>query len=279
MMARRQRGQAMVEFLVAALFFLLPLFLAIVVLAKFSDVQHTTQMAARYSAWERTVWYDDSGTKFDTINGSNQKTAAEIGHEIGVRIINDRSQAQTVIKDTDRAATTFANGIDPMWRDNANVAYMSRYEQQTSTLTRGSLSTDLTSKAVEALGALSIPGVTGSMAPPVPRDTFAVAEVSFKEIAKNSTAYQRLWPRDDVWKGPWNGLDFSATGAILSNTWYANGSGATTAMVKETVPMAKGMGHYAGEAVILGMRPWVLTAPESELGKVAPDVVPGDRLR
>ena len=279
MMARRQHGQAMVEFLVAALFFLLPLFLAIVVLAKFSDVQHTTQMAARYSAWERTVWYDDSGTKFDTINGSNQKTAAEIGHEIGVRIINDRSQATTVIKNTDRAATSFANGIDPMWRDNANVAYMDRYDQQTSAVTRTGLSTDLTSKAVETLGALSIPGVTGSMVPPVPRDTFAVADVSFKEIAKSSTAYQRLWPRDGVWAGPWNGLDFSATGAILSNTWYANGSESTKAMVQETVPMAQKMGEYAGDAALLFMQGWAQPAPKAELGKVAPDVIPGDRLR
>lgn len=277
--ARRARGQALVEFVVVSLFFLLPLFLAIVALAKFSDVQHTTQMAARYSAWERTVWYDDSGTRFDAINGANQKSATEIAHEVGVRIVNDHSQAASVIKNGDRGAASFANGIDPMWRDNGGVAYMRRYEQESHALERTSLSSDVTSAAVHALAVLSIPGVTGSMAPPVPNDTFAVATVGFHDIAKDSTSYQRLWPSDGVWAGPWNGLDFNATGAILSNTWSANGSGATRAMVAETVPMAQGLGKVAGEAVVLGMRPWVLTAPEAELGKVAPDVVPGDRLR
>lgn len=272
-------GQALIEFVVAALFFLVPLFLAIVVLAKFSDVQHTTQMAARYAAWERTVWYDDSGTTFDAINGSNRKSGDEIGREVGVRIINDHSLSTSVIKDSDRSATSFANGTDPMWRDNAGVSYMADYAQKSSAVERAGLSTDLTSSAVEKLGKLSIPGVTGTMAPPVPSDTFAVATIGFKQIAKNSTAYQTLWPSDGVWGGAWNGLDFSTTGAILSNTWSANGRDATRAMVAETVPMAKGLGKYAGEAVVLGMRPWVVTAPKAELGKIAPDVVPGDRLR
>ncbi|MFL6708586.1 MAG: TadE/TadG family type IV pilus assembly protein [Massilia sp.] len=275
-----QSGQAMVEFIVAALFFLIPLFLAIVVLGKFVDVQHTTQMAGRYAAWERTVWYDDSGTAFDAINGSNQKSATEIGHEIGMRLINDRSQRTSVIKNTDRSATSFANGSDPLWRDNAHAAYLDRYEQQDSAVTRTGLSTDVTSAATEALGAFSIPGVTGSLAPPVPRDTFAVARVQFREVAKNSAAYQRLWPRDGVWGGQWNGLNFSATGAILSNTWYANGSGATKQMVEASVPMAQA-GVKGPLDVMIGatMIPWEPGAPRPELGKVAPDVVPGDRLR
>lgn len=274
-----QHGQAMVEFIVAALFFLVPLFLAIVVLGKFSDVQHTTQMAGRYGAWERTVWYDDSGTPFDTINSSNQKSATEIGREIGVRVINDRSKANSVIADTDRAATTFANGIDPMWHDNANTAYLSRYEQQQSSVQRTTLSADVTGAAVSALGTLSIPGVTGSLAPPVPRDTFAVARVDFREVAKDSRAYQVLWPRTSVWNEQWNGVDFGATSAILSNTWYANGSQATTEMVQASVPFAQAAPRAAADAVLLGLKAWDAKSWDAEFGKVAPDVVPGDRLR
>jgi hypothetical protein len=269
----------MVEFIVAAMFFLIPLFFAIVVLGKFSDVQHTTQMAGRYGAWERTVWYDDSGTSFDVINGSNQKSAVEIGHEIGVRVINDGSSAVTVIKNTDRGATTFANGVDPMWHDNVNTPYLNRYQQQISAVTRTGLSTDLTSRAVEALGAVSIPGVTGSLVPPVPRDSFAVARVDFREVAKNSEAYQRLWPRAGVWVDQWNGVDFGATGAILSNTWYANGTQGTRAMVEATVPLSQGTARGAAAVVTTAMRAWEITPPKPDFGKVAPDVVPGDRLR
>jgi len=272
-------GQALVEFVVAALFFLVPLFLAIVVLGKFSDVQHTTQMASRYGAWERTVWYDDSGTAFDTINASNQKSAAEIGHEIGVRVINDRSQQHSVIKNTDRAANGFTNGIDPMWHDNSRTAYLDRYEQQQTSVERSGLPADVTGTAVSALGKLSIPGVSGSLAPPVPRETFAVARVDFREVAKNSRAYQMLWPRASVWGEPWKGIDFGATGAILSNTWYANGSQATTAMVQASVPFAQTAPRAAADTMLLGMKAWDVKSWDAEFGMVAPDVVPGDRLR
>lgn len=71
----RQGGQAVAEFLVAAVLLLVPMFLAVAALGKFVDVQHVATMAARYGAWERTVWYDASGTDFNGINGPNQKSA------------------------------------------------------------------------------------------------------------------------------------------------------------------------------------------------------------
>ena len=68
--------------------------------------------------------------------------------------------------------------------------------------------------------------------PPLPTDSLAVAQVSLKDIAKQSDAYQRLWPKATVWGGDWKGLDFSAEGGILSNTWSANGAGACTSSGK-----------------------------------------------
>lgn len=276
----RLRGQAMVEFVVAALFFLVPLFLAIVVLGKFSDVQHTTNMAARYAAWERTVWYDADGSKFATYNAPNQKTTAQIGNEIGVRLINDRSSAATVIKNTDRNATTFANGSDPMWRDNEGTRYLDDWAQKGQTIARQTPSTDIVGGAVRLIASLPLPSaVTGTIAPPVPNDTLAVAEVRFNRIARNSAAYQRLWPRSTVWADPWQGMDFAASGAILTNTWYANGSASTKSMVEEMVPMAKGLGDVVGVAANATRLAWAPLSPAVDLGKVAPDVVPPDRLR
>jgi len=49
-----QGGQALTEFLVVALA-LIPLFLLIPVIAKYQDVAHATQMAARYAAFDATV--------------------------------------------------------------------------------------------------------------------------------------------------------------------------------------------------------------------------------
>lgn len=249
-----------------------------VVIGKLTDVRHTANMAGRYAAWERTVWYDAGSTRFAQLNAPNRKSDSEIGNEIAVRILNDRSRTTTVIKQNDRNASTFANGIDPMWRDNANVAYLDRYEQLGSTITNSRPTNDIAGRAVGLLEAVSIPAVV-SVVPPLPTDTLAIANVRFGEIGKRSTAYQRLWPRDSVWREQWNGLNFTGKGAILSNTWGANGSSSTTAMVQEAVPMAKGLGNYAGNAAVLSMRAWNLNGPSADFGKVAPDVVPADRLR
>jgi len=54
---RRHRGQAMTELLIAASFILVPLFLLVPTLGKFIDMRHAAIQAARYQAWEYTVWY------------------------------------------------------------------------------------------------------------------------------------------------------------------------------------------------------------------------------
>ena len=54
---RGQAGQALVEFLVVALV-LIPLFLLIPIIAKYQDVSHATQMAARYAAFDATLRND-----------------------------------------------------------------------------------------------------------------------------------------------------------------------------------------------------------------------------
>jgi len=270
----------MVEFVVAATFFLVPLFLALVVMGKFTDVQHTTNMAARYGAWERTIWYDDSGTMFGNYNSSNHKTAAQISNEISVRLINDRSRATSVIRNTDKAATGFANGIDPMWHDNEHIAYLSRFDQQATNITRTTPSTDIVGGAINLIKSMPLPSsVTGTIVPPVPNDTLAISTVSLTGIARESAAYQRLWPRSEVWGAAWEGIDFSATGAILSNTWHANGATSTVRMVEESVPMSKGLGNIAGTAVTAGMKLWDPFGESPDWGKIAPDVVPADRLR
>nr|WP_315402271.1 pilus assembly protein [uncultured Duganella sp.] len=268
---RPARGQAMVEFLVGAMFVLIPLFLAIVALGKLSDVQSTATMAARYAAWERTVWYEaDAG--FDGANQPNHKSAQQIGNEIAVRLINDRS-AQP-IKDTDKNANSFASGTDPLWRDNEGKAFLDTYAQLGSSVASEAPGTDIAGAVIGTLKSVSVKGLVGFV-PPLPTDSLAVAQVSLKDIAKQSDAYQRLWPGADGFKG----LDFSATGAVLSNTWGANASGGTRAMVATMVPTAQGLGTVV-QAARAGLAPWdPEQVPRIEVGKIAVDVVPGDRLK
>lgn len=275
-----EKGQAFVEFLVAAIFFLVPLILAIIVLGKFADVRHTNVMAARYATWEETVWYNGNTEKFTAINNPNRKSTAEIQNEISVRILNDRSSATGVIKNTDRSATSFINGIDPMWHDVSHHAFLDQYNQQSTTITHQAPAGDLGGQALGAVEALPLPtGVTGTLVPPVPTNNLAVANVSIGRVAYNSTSLQRLWPQSGVWGQNWVGLDFSAPGGILSNTWGANGSSSTHDMVAESVPTAKGLGTAVGNVVNAAMDVWDPTMPNAEWGKITPDVTPPDRLK
>jgi hypothetical protein len=270
----------MVEFLVAAIFFLVPLFLSIIVLGKLIDVRHTTNMASRYATWERTVWYDDAGSKFNGLNGSNQKTSLEIASEVGVRVVNDHSSSVSVLKNSDRNARGFTNGIDPLWHDNQHQPYLNAYAQQTVSVSNSKPNLDIADSAISIVASLPLPTeVVGTMVPPVPADTLALAQVSFKELAKNSEAYKRLWPSPAVLDQPWNGIDFAASGGILSNTWYANGSSGTHSMVKGMVPTASGLGSTIGTAINVITTVWDPIAPKIEFGKIAPDVMPPDRLR
>lgn len=75
----RQRGQGMVEFGVAAAFFIVPLLIGIVWLARVESTQQHLHQAARYAAWERTVWYR-SGSTYVT------KTDTDVAREITKRI-------------------------------------------------------------------------------------------------------------------------------------------------------------------------------------------------
>lgn len=265
----------MMEFVVAAVFFLVPLFLAIAALGKFTDVQHVADMSARYGAWERTVWYDEAGTAFNAINGPNQKSAAAIKGEIAARLFSDRSGDVTVIKNTDRSNAALVNGIDPMWRDQAGAVFLAEYEDFDSESIRETPQRDIAGAIVAEAAAVSVRGLVGFV-PPLPTDTLAVSTVSLADLAADSGVYRRLW---NVTPGGWQGLDFSATGAILSNTWGANGKGATREMVARTVPTAQGLGAVV-TAAKAGIAPWdPLAAPGIEVGKIEVDVVPGDRLR
>ena len=61
----------MTEFVIAATYVLVPLFILIPLLGKYIDIKHATIMAARYEAWEYTVWYtldsEDTGDTNSTL--------------------------------------------------------------------------------------------------------------------------------------------------------------------------------------------------------------------
>ena len=264
-----ERGQAIVEFLVAGIFVLVPMYLAISAIGKFADVQHAADNAARYATWERTIWYEASTSKFEINNGTNVKSAAEIGSETAARILNDRSSATSVIKSNDKAAAGFVNGIDPMWRDPAGVVYLTDYSQW------GSTASTLADAKGTAFVVATAPYALEKL--DVPSNTLATSSIAFKTLAKDSGTYQRLWSTP-----AWAGLEFGARGAILSNTWAANGSAGALKSVSSLVatrnpanPMGPALSGMKG-----ALSAWdPIAVGGMEVGKVAIDEVPADRLK
>jgi hypothetical protein len=269
----------MVEFIVVALFVLVPLYLAVQALGKFADVRSAANTAARYAAWEKTVWHEDTSSVFHAKNQPNQKSAAQIRNEAMVRVFNDR---QTGFKyaGTDKGATTFAKGTDPLWRDTRGQALVDDPARFTLTASYESPSKDILGSAIGLINKITVPSITGTLAPPVPTQTLAVARLQLLKVGEKSEVYKRLWAKSAGLPTDFVGEDMAAQGAILSNTWAANSSQGTHGMVSASVPTASGLGTAIETGAKTLMFTWDPTlAPRLDLGRVAPDVVPADRLK
>ena len=115
-----QRGQALAEFVIAAAAVLIPLFLLVPLLGKYQDMQATTIQAARYAAWERTVWIDNDDWS------SSSKSDAAIQGEIKTRFFSD-----TVGNKLQSADSAPAGSSKPLWRDHAGVPILASYAGST----------------------------------------------------------------------------------------------------------------------------------------------------
>ena len=105
---RTQRGQALTEFLVAAVA-LVPLFLLMPLIAKYQDIAHATQLASRYVAFDAFARNDSVGTA---------KPESQLADEIRRRFFGN---AEAPIK-TDDVAGNFLAHQNLFWRGPSNAA-------------------------------------------------------------------------------------------------------------------------------------------------------------
>jgi len=103
-----QNGQAMVEFNVTAVFLLVPLFILIPLLGKYIDMKHSSIQAARYMAWERTVWFENAPKNTST---AAVKSATGIKSEVTSRFLGRIYSDDDDNLDDDE--------INLLWKDNA----------------------------------------------------------------------------------------------------------------------------------------------------------------
>src|SRR5262249_22335117 len=145
----RNAGQAMVEFLIAATTVLIPLFLIVPLLGKYMDMKATAIQAARYAAWERTVWFGSTNWS------AAQKTDTQIQQEVQWRFFSD--SATLKFQDTDMNAGGWAGtGPKPLWRDRAGnpmlVTYNSDVTEASTTGATPGLMNTILDPVVSAIG-------------------------------------------------------------------------------------------------------------------------------
>ena len=109
---KNQKGQAITEFNVVAAFVLVPLFIMIPLLGKFIDMKHSSVQAARYMAWERTVWFEES-TRPDKYPARNStarvKIKSVLENETRNRFFGEVSEDELE-----------SNKINPLWNDRGS---------------------------------------------------------------------------------------------------------------------------------------------------------------
>lgn len=109
-------GQALVEFLIIASFVLIPLFLVVPLFGKYIDMRHATIQAARYEAWEYSVWYheDCERNMFASISGADNECPMggfeEADQPIKPRSVTARESRQRFFSRTDATLTPAAPG-------------------------------------------------------------------------------------------------------------------------------------------------------------------------
>ena len=134
----KEKGQAMTEFAIAVSFFLIPLFFGISLIAKYIDMKQANVQAARYQAWEYTVWYADNGelrSGFD-VDGLTQpiKSTAETRNESKQRFYRNVGNEEDTFKieGTDKDNSWNQSERNQLWTNHRGeplmVAWMVRVQ-------------------------------------------------------------------------------------------------------------------------------------------------------
>ena len=282
---RSQNGQALIEFTIAAAALLVPLFLMLAYVAKYHDMQSATIQAARYAAWERTVYfggqtwecnYDDKTYRAKNKPGDAKwacgtawKSDEDIRNDVGRRFFK---------------GSRLSSGLDdaveerPFWSDLAGTPLLRDYQQGSSAgTTPGGANKVLDFLYNDAIGTaaeffsdqkivkLDMANLYTSSVTFTPANTLSVTQTF-----KNNNILSDLVEKNVLVANGWsaNGKNFVAAqiqpytpSNILNNSWFKKAWDVVTGdLVSLVFPEFKGLD---------------LTA---SLKPANADKVPGDRL-
>lgn len=240
------RGQALTEFVIGAVLFLIPLFMIIPLLGKYADIKASTIQAARYNAWERTVWYGQSASSTGDWEG-NDKSEAAIRTEMAGKFL-------TSVLWHDRAGT-------PMLAGSSNSIVNEDTPGTANTILGFAVS------VADAIGpfSLEMKGLySGTATTNIANTASVISEVLGSGAGADPARLN---------------LSITDKNVILANGWGANGAAHVKKQVQGLTPTS-----ILSNPVLDAVR-WILVpfTPELvptvlELGKIEVDQVPPDRL-
>lgn len=249
-----QRGQSMTEFLIAASTVLVPLFIAVPMLTKYIDIKHATIQAARYEAWEYTVWYNgaDDNDILDNFSAVSvpTKSPAQTQAEARRRFFSDVSERGTLpIRGNDGGVDWRSEDRNAFWTNSihgtplyasgdydGSAALVSSTDTPTIPILGDVMNTlmDIVDFAFSALG--DVLGFLGSSAAftAINTDGYATSTVAIPVERLNFFGDRDLRIGGDI--SPTSELVFSASASVLGDGWNAGGKEHASNQVQGTIP-------------------------------------------
>lgn len=236
-------GQSMTEFLFCASFFLVPLFLGISLLGKYIDIKQTNIAAARYQAWEYTVWFANNREPMTGFDAADQPIKS-------TRFTQNESQQRFFTAIGDETTTLPITAIDgntgwtaatanPLWSDHrgdrlyqgrTGAANSLRSSEDTPTIPLVGDAVNLILDAFDFFFGLigSVMNFAGSSVgfTAINTDGYAMSNSSV-EVNVNPTfvnidsIHGARGTSDELTGGT---LDFSTRASVLSDAWNAGGA-------------------------------------------------------
>ncbi|RYZ12800.1 MAG: hypothetical protein EOO24_02120 [Comamonadaceae bacterium] len=286
---RSMRGQALTESVIALLAVLIPLFVFGWALNGYATARNTAVSAARYAAWERTVWFAQAPTD-SPLTGANKvvKTGDRIQAEMIDRVFQ-RARGPSGQPDAIRSS----NAAPPAARNSALSASLQTYRggsdnvlEVESTRPRDAHSGERPRLALADSGVGTSTGVVGTLE--------AIGKVTSKLSGSKPIDLENrgLWKADVTLRT--NGLNIAALGdgamthlpalnftesaAVMTNGWNVGGHEHEISRVKTMVPLSVADTPFFDTLLdVLGF----LVPPlgDWEPGYVDPDRLPTDRRR
>lgn len=265
-----EKGQAIPEFMVFALFVMVPVFMMIPVMGKISDMNQKSILAARYGAWERTV------------SSPTRKTDAVLLDEARLRFFarnNRYIQSGEAVRERDADRSR-------LWRTNSDRPMLARF-----TGTRGvsggqnPATVTTTANARLARTGARTEDIALNIARPGSRDFRGSYDIYKSTFSVPVSTIRRQKPFDtgtDCANANSNQIYMCIRRqhAIYTDTWNAGSSVQVADRVRDMVLLSRLKWVENVLSGALGWFPWGLFRETRwlDFGIVRPDVLPRDRL-